>query len=96
MVTSESRLQVSATALPLQPDGTPSLGLGRALPLASRRIQRMVRPGSMERETLHDFETSSPDVIAQAIVNDVGGLVDYRTVETDGAARAAALIGEML
>ncbi len=43
-----------------------------------------------------DFETSSPDVIAQAIVNDVGGLVDYRTVETDGAARAAALIGEML
>jgi pimeloyl-ACP methyl ester carboxylesterase/predicted glycosyltransferase len=43
-----------------------------------------------------DFETATPDVIAGAINEEIGREVDYRPVETDGAARAAALIAELL
>jgi pimeloyl-ACP methyl ester carboxylesterase/predicted glycosyltransferase len=43
-----------------------------------------------------DFETATPDVIAQAIAEEIGREVDYRPVETDGASRAAALIAELL
>ena len=43
-----------------------------------------------------DFETATPEVIAAAIAEEIGREVDYRPVERDGAARAAALIGELL
>ena len=43
-----------------------------------------------------DFDTATPEVIAQAITQEIGKPVAYRDVETDGAARAAALIAEML
>jgi UDP:flavonoid glycosyltransferase YjiC (YdhE family) len=43
-----------------------------------------------------DFDTSSPEVIAEAIAEEIGRTVDYRPVETDGAARAAALIADLL
>ena len=43
-----------------------------------------------------DFDESSPEVIADAIAAEVGRTVDYRAVETDGAARAAANIAELL
>jgi pimeloyl-ACP methyl ester carboxylesterase/predicted glycosyltransferase len=43
-----------------------------------------------------DFETATPDVIAQAIAEEIGRDVDYRPVETDGAAVAAARIAELL
>jgi pimeloyl-ACP methyl ester carboxylesterase/predicted glycosyltransferase len=43
-----------------------------------------------------DFETATPSVIAAAIAEEIGREVDYRPVETDGAARAAALIAELL
>jgi pimeloyl-ACP methyl ester carboxylesterase/predicted glycosyltransferase len=43
-----------------------------------------------------DFDTATPDVIAEAIATEIGRKVEYRPVETDGAARAAALIGELL
>ena len=43
-----------------------------------------------------DFETAGPDVRAEAIAEEIGREVDYRPVETDGAARAAALIAELL
>jgi pimeloyl-ACP methyl ester carboxylesterase/predicted glycosyltransferase len=43
-----------------------------------------------------DFETSTPDVIATAMAEEIGREVDYRPVELDGAARAAALIAELL
>jgi hypothetical protein len=43
-----------------------------------------------------DFETATPDVIALAIAEEIGRDVDHRAVETDGAARAAKRIGEML
>jgi predicted glycosyltransferase len=43
-----------------------------------------------------DFETATPDVIADAIAEEIGRDVTYLPVETDGAARAAALLSELL
>ena len=43
-----------------------------------------------------DFDESTPDVIARAIAEEIGREVAYRPVETDGAARAAALLAELL
>jgi hypothetical protein len=43
-----------------------------------------------------DFATATPEVIAAAIAAEIGREVDYRPVETDGAARAAGLIAELL
>jgi UDP-N-acetylglucosamine:LPS N-acetylglucosamine transferase len=43
-----------------------------------------------------DFELDRPDEIAVAIAEQIGRDVDYLPVETDGAARAAAAIAELL
>ena len=43
-----------------------------------------------------DFGTADPDTIAAAIAEEIGRDVDYRPVEADGAARAAALLAELL
>jgi pimeloyl-ACP methyl ester carboxylesterase/predicted glycosyltransferase len=43
-----------------------------------------------------DFETATLSTIAHAIAEEIGREVDYRPVETDGAARAAAQIAELL
>jgi UDP:flavonoid glycosyltransferase YjiC (YdhE family) len=43
-----------------------------------------------------DFAATDPDELADAIVTEVGRDVDYLPVETDGAARAAALICELI
>ncbi|HEX2766693.1 MAG TPA: alpha/beta fold hydrolase [Candidatus Limnocylindria bacterium] len=43
-----------------------------------------------------DFERDGPEAIADAIVAEIGREVDYRPVETDGAARAARLIADLL
>ncbi len=43
-----------------------------------------------------DFDDAPPEAIAIAIAEELGRSVDYRPVETDGAARAAALIAELL
>jgi pimeloyl-ACP methyl ester carboxylesterase/predicted glycosyltransferase len=43
-----------------------------------------------------DFESDGPAEIATAIADEIGREVDYRPVESDGAARAAALIAELL
>jgi pimeloyl-ACP methyl ester carboxylesterase len=43
-----------------------------------------------------DFEQETPETIAAAIADTIGREVDYRPVETDGAARAAALIAPLL
>jgi pimeloyl-ACP methyl ester carboxylesterase/predicted glycosyltransferase len=43
-----------------------------------------------------DFESDGPTEIAAAIADEIGREVDYRPVETDGAARAARLIGDLL
>jgi UDP:flavonoid glycosyltransferase YjiC (YdhE family) len=42
------------------------------------------------------FEESTPETIADAIAAEIGRAVDYRAVESDGAARAAAHIAELL
>jgi pimeloyl-ACP methyl ester carboxylesterase/predicted glycosyltransferase len=54
---------------------------------------RLCRYGAGRRM---DFATDGPEEIAAAIVEEIGREVAYRDVETDGAARAAARIAEML
>ena len=43
-----------------------------------------------------DYETATPDIIAEAIASELKRPVAYKPVETDGAARAAARIAELL
>jgi hypothetical protein len=43
-----------------------------------------------------DFETATPELIAEAIAAEIGREVDYLPVETDGAAVAAARIADLL
>jgi predicted glycosyltransferase len=43
-----------------------------------------------------DYATTDPDLLAAAITDTVGGPANYRDVETDGAARAARLIAELV
>ncbi len=43
-----------------------------------------------------DFTGVDPDAVADAIAADIGRAVDYRPVETDGAARAAQLVAELI
>ncbi|WCB96469.1 esterase/lipase [Baekduia alba] len=45
---------------------------------------------------LMDYATAGAEEIAVAIAQEIGREVTYRDVETDGAARAAAAIGELL
>ena len=43
-----------------------------------------------------DFERETPETIAAAIAETIGREVDYRAVESDGAAQAAALIAPLI
>lgn len=43
-----------------------------------------------------DYSTSDPDLVAARIAQLIGKRVDYVDVETDGAARAAQLIAELI
>ncbi|PVZ11687.1 alpha/beta hydrolase [Actinomycetospora cinnamomea] len=43
-----------------------------------------------------DYAGADPDVVAEAIATEIGRPVRYRDVETDGAARAADLLAELL
>ena len=43
-----------------------------------------------------EFESETPETIAAAIAEEIGREVDYRPVERDGAARAAAMIAELM
>ncbi len=43
-----------------------------------------------------EFDASTPEVIAGAIAEEIGREVSYQLVETDGAARAAASIADLL
>ena len=43
-----------------------------------------------------DYETATPEVIAAAIAEEIGRSVCCCDVETDGAARAAARIAELI
>lgn len=43
-----------------------------------------------------DYATVDPDQISQAIIEEIGKPADVRDVETDGAARAAAMVADLL
>jgi hypothetical protein len=43
-----------------------------------------------------DYQTTGPADIAAAITSEIGRKVDYRPVATNGAARAAALLADLL
>jgi predicted glycosyltransferase len=43
-----------------------------------------------------DYEQTGPDLLARAITDEIGRPVRYRPVEADGAARAAALLAELI
>jgi predicted glycosyltransferase len=43
-----------------------------------------------------DYDQTGPEVLAQAIADEIGRPVSYRPVETDGAARAAAILAELI
>jgi len=43
-----------------------------------------------------DYDSTTPDQIATAIANDIGREVGYRPVAADGAARAAAMLADLL
>jgi UDP-N-acetylglucosamine:LPS N-acetylglucosamine transferase len=43
-----------------------------------------------------EFADSPPEVLAAAMLEELGRPVDYRPVPSDGAARAAAAIAELL
>jgi hypothetical protein len=43
-----------------------------------------------------DFQRDGPEEIANAMAEEIGREIDYRPVETDGAARAARLIADLL
>jgi hypothetical protein len=43
-----------------------------------------------------DYASAGPPEIAAAIASEIGREVDYRPVATDGAARAAALLADLL
>ena len=43
-----------------------------------------------------DYADTDPERLAEAIAAEIDRPLDYRPVETDGAARAAALLAELL
>ena len=43
-----------------------------------------------------DHDSAEPADIAAAIASEIGRKIDYRPVPTDGAARAAALLADLL
>src|ERR1700734_955911 len=43
-----------------------------------------------------DYDSASPADIAAAITSEIGRQVDYRPVATDGAARAASMLADLL
>ena len=43
-----------------------------------------------------DYAEAGPETLAAAIAEEIGRSVSYRPVETDGAARAAAFLAELI
>jgi len=75
--------------------------------ITSMRAQQLPRQHSANFHVPHrldryragrrmDYAATDPDAIADAIATEIGRAVDYRPVATDGAARAASLIAELM
>jgi hypothetical protein len=43
-----------------------------------------------------NYEDAGPEALAAAIAEEIARPVSYRPVETDGAARAAAILAELI
>jgi hypothetical protein len=43
-----------------------------------------------------DYDDASPENLAAAIAEEIGRTIDYRVLDTGGAARAATIIAELL
>src|SRR5690606_25241450 len=54
------------------------------------------RLGQYGAGTYMDYAATDPEALADAIVTNIGQPVHYRTVETDGAAKAARMIAELI
>jgi predicted glycosyltransferase len=54
------------------------------------------RPNQYGAGRMLDFDTATPDLIADMIIHEIGRHVDYKPVERDGAAKAATLIAQLL
>lgn len=54
---------------------------------------RLARYGAGRRMSYSDTDSNQ---LAEAIAAEIGRVVDYRPVETDGAARAATMLAELL
>jgi predicted glycosyltransferase len=70
-----------------------------ALPLASHFEQRFHVRHRLDRygaRTWLDYEATTPEVLADAIAGAIGTTPSYKPVEGGGAARAAALIAELV
>jgi predicted glycosyltransferase len=69
-------------------------------PLAHHFEQSLVVPHRLDRyragRRMDYAAAADPEVLAAAIAEEIGREVDYRPVETDGAARAAARVAELL
>ncbi|MGQ0465604.1 MAG: alpha/beta fold hydrolase [Sporichthyaceae bacterium] len=83
------------TAMELTSNGRPFLyfPLGNHFEQRFHVPHRLARYGAGRRM---EYSESDPDAIAAAIVEEVGRTVDYRPVATDGARRAAALLGGLI
>jgi predicted glycosyltransferase len=83
------------TAMELTANGRPFL----SFPLRHHFEQNFHVRHRLERYgagRVMDFETDGPEEIARAIAGEIGRSVDYRPVDTGGAARAAAAVAELL
>jgi hypothetical protein len=68
-------------------------------PLRHHFEQNLHVPHRLDRYragTRMDYEAATPAVIAEAIAAEIGREVDYAPVATDGAAKAAARLAELL
>ena len=84
------------TAMELTANRRPFIYVPAAAPLRAE-LPRPPPAGALRRRAAHGLRRrADPDAIAAAIAEEIGREVDYRPVATDGAARAAALIAELL
>ena len=83
------------TTMELAAARRPFLVLPAARPLRAEPPRRATGSTATAR-ALHGLRDSPPEVIAEAIAEEIDRPVDYRPVETDGAARAAALIAPLI
>jgi len=68
-------------------------------PLARHFEQQLHVPHRLARYGVGrpmDYTTTDPEQLGAAIARQIGRPVDYRPVETDGAARAAALLADLI